>query len=342
MRVRARLEERWRAIRRSRANLALVIAGGALIVMSPVWHFAVAPAIRVVANDFDSLYTYEGTLTTFVNPPGQPGVGGTPERAPVLIEQRLSGRPDLSTTSISAVQENVRTLAADTGDEISAQERILTLDRKTGELVKAAGADRVRSGYYVVFPFDTPKKDLPYWVEQTGKAVKAHFEGGRDVEGLSVNEFAVEYHNVPVGAPAGFPGTMTGAQLKGLLDMPGLAVSDVDPLELTYLGAGRRTVLVEPEAGTPVELNGVEESVSVAAGKAGAGFAVTRLVSSLRYSQSKQSVKQAAVFARDEVAKLRLQFAYIPLGLAALGIAVLLVGTFAGIKSIKGQPEKGA
>ena len=320
----------------SRANLALVVGGAALIVMSPVWSFVVAPAIRVVANDFDSLYTFEGTLTTFVTPDAVT----TPITVPVLIEQRLSGRPDLSTPGVSAVQENVRVLALDTGKDLYTREYILTLDRRTGELVESAGADRVRSGYYVVFPFDTPKKDLPYWVEQTGRAEKADYTGGARVRGVSTRKFEVEYHNAPVSAPAGFPGALPGEQLKAMLGMPGLAVADGWMLELTYLGAGRRTVFVEPRAGTPVKLEGVEESISVAAGKTKGGFAVTRLVSSLRYTQSGQSVKQAVAFARDEVAKMTLQFTYIPLGLLVLGVFVLLVGAFAGTRHIGETRER--
>lgn len=333
--IKARLKERWRAIRLSRANLALVIAGAALIIMSPVWRFGVAPAIKVVANDFDSLYSFDGTATAFLTPMS----GLVDVTVPVLVEQRLSGRPDLSTPKISAVQENVRTLAINTGEELPAHERIFTVDRRTGELVKASGADRVRSGFYIVFPFETPEEDLPYWVEQAGRAETARFAGNDRVEGLSVRVFEVEYHNVPVDAPEGFPWEMTGAQLKTMLGMPGLNVAEGDSLPLTYLASGRRTVLVEPKAGTPVQLENVEESVSLAAGKPGGGYSFTRVISSLRYSQSGESVKQAVAFAKDEVAKIRLQFTWIPLGLAALGIAVLLTGAFAGIRFISESCE---
>jgi len=74
--IRKRRAERWRAIRKSKANLAPVITGCMLLVLAFAWRFAIAPSIKVVAGDFDQLYFYEGVLTTYINPPGRPAPAG--------------------------------------------------------------------------------------------------------------------------------------------------------------------------------------------------------------------------------------------------------------------------
>jgi hypothetical protein len=101
---------------------------------------------------------------------------------------------------------------------------------------------------------------------------------------------------------------------------------------MSYIAAGHADVFVEPRSGTPVDRRGVDEAVSVAVTVAGKGTpSVTRLLYSLSYSASNASVQDAVSLARDEIAKLRLQFVYIPLGFLLFGIAVFAVGAFAGI-----------
>ena len=56
----------------------------------------------------------------------------------------------------------------------------------------------------------------------------------------------------------------------------------------------------------------------------------TSLVYRLQYKMNVNAVKMAATFARDEVSKLRLQTAWIPVGLIFFGIAIILVGLLAG------------
>ncbi|MBM3708748.1 MAG: hypothetical protein FJW69_10520, partial [Actinobacteria bacterium] len=77
--MKKRLTDRWSIIKRSRANIALLAAGCLLVLLSPIWRFAIAPAVKVVANDYDELYFYEGNMTTFVNAPSLPALpGGRP------------------------------------------------------------------------------------------------------------------------------------------------------------------------------------------------------------------------------------------------------------------------
>ena len=330
----------WHTVRKSRANLALLVVGTLLILMSPVWHLVVAPALRVVANDFDSIYFFDGSLTTYLSVPGQaPAV--VPIVVPVVLEQTQRGRPDLSNSEVSAVQVNNRLLSSDGRTVINKTQRVFTIDRRSGEVVSAPGQDRKRTGYYLVFPFDVPPRPLPYWVEQIGAAIPARFAGREKVEALPCYQFEAEYHNRHVPTPEGYPEAMSGAQLKSFLGMPGLPIGDAVPVDLRFVAPGREIVLVEPEAGTPVDYPSSEQSVSVAAGGGSAGFAVTRLLFKFDYSMRRSSVSEAVLVARDEMAKLRLQFLYIPLGFLALGAVSVLAGGVAGIRFLRNADGAG-
>jgi hypothetical protein len=93
---------------------------------------------------------------------------------------------------------------------------------------------------------------------------------------------------------------------------------------------------VEPHMGTIVETRG-DESVSLSARAAGDRLIVTRVLNRLEFAQNKVSITSAARFAREEVSKLNLQFVYLPLGLLGLGLAILAIGFFAGVKAEDGN-----
>lgn len=332
--MKKKLLDRWEAIKKSRANVALLIAGCVLVALALAWPFAIAPSIKVVATDFDQLYFYEGTLTTYINPPGQPiPAGGMPARKAVLIERRVFSRFELSTPGTSVVEEDTRLLTRETGEAITKSKRVFAIDRKTGRMVKYKGSDSDRGGYYIVFPFNTPHAGVPVWSELTGKTNNAQFSKESKLEGLPVYEFTLEYHNEPVAkAPEGFPAELTGRQLMDMLQMPALSVGDEAVVKPSYLGGAVADFSVEPKMGTITQVPSAQQTVSVQAGGEGSGFIVTRLIYKLEFSQTKNSVTETVAFAKDEVAKLNLQFLYIPLLLLALGIACLLVGSFAGVR----------
>jgi hypothetical protein len=333
-----RLAKRWRAIKKSRANLALVIAGCILIALALAWRFAIAPSIKVVASDFDQFYFYEGNLTTYLNPPGQPVLAaGTPSRKSVILERRVFSRFELTTPGTSVVEEDTRLLSREGGQEISKTKRVYAIDRKTGQLVKDRGSDRDRSGYYIVFPFDTPREGVSVWSESNGKTQPANISKKAKLEGLPVYEFVLEYHNEPVAkAPEGFPAELTGRHLKNILQMPDLSISDEATVKPSYLGGAVADFSVEPKMGTVTRMN-TQQTLSLQAGGAGSGFMVTRLLNKLELTESKSSVTDAVNFASEEVSKLKLQFVYIPLLLLVVGIASLLVGSFAGVKREVGE-----
>lgn len=321
--------KRWSAVKRHRANLVLVIAGCALVLLSFAWRLAVAPALKVEPTDLEQLLYYNGSLTEYVDPPGQPPVGTQPAVTGLRIDRTVLSKPLLSTGSVSIVEVETR-LVGQTRD-ISDVTHTYALDRRTGEMVASKKADRSRSGYYIVFPFNTPKGKVPFWSELSGRTHPAEFKKESAADGLEVYVFEVSFGSQPLAeAPGGFPASISGAELKQVLSMPDLSVADGETAILSYTASSTVELKVEPKMGNIVETRG-EESVSLTASDTGGRLIVTRLVSKLDYAQDKASVAAAAQFAREEVSKLNLQFVYLPLGLFALGLAMLGIGFFAGV-----------
>lgn len=339
--VKKRFLSRWRAIRKIRANLVLTVVGFLLLLLSLAWWLAIAPALKVVATDFDQLYTYDGTLTTYINPPGEPAPSsGQPSPIAIYVERRVFSRPEWSTPAVSVIEEDRRVLRRSDFQELYKYKRVFALERKNGKMIPFGKADRKRRGYNVVFPFDTPKGEVPVWSEQTGKTHGARFVREKKVEGLSVYEFAVEYHNEKIDAPRGWPARLKVGQLKEMLSMPDIPLADESEAALSFTGGCVEDLSVEPKAGTVVETRG-GESVSLSVDEPRAGFMVSRLITKLELAQSKQSVKETVSLAKDEIAKIRLQFLYLPLGFLLLGTACLLVGGFAGVKRVKDGTDEG-
>lgn len=323
---------RLRAVRSHRSNLALVAAGCVLLLLAFAWRFAIAPALKVEPTDIDQVLYYDGVLGNYINPPGQPAIGAQPVKIPVRVERTLLSKPLLSTPGTSIIETLTDLLVPDTRQELSSTRRVYALDRRTGEMVKDGKADAERSGYFLVFPFDTPKGSVPYWSELAGRTYPAEYRKAALVGRLPVYRFSVSFGNQPVAeAPAGYPAAMTGGQLKQLLAMPDLTVRDGDTVALAYTGSSTVELKVEPRAGNIVETRG-DESVSLTAKGPGGQLIATRLLHRLEYTQNKVSVKAAERFASDEVAKLNLQFTYLPLGLLVLGLGILIIGIFAGVK----------
>ncbi|MFH1150951.1 MAG: porin PorA family protein [Actinomycetota bacterium] len=322
---------RWKAIRALRSNLVLLVAGCALILLAGLWRVAIAPSIKIVAGDFDTVYYYEGTDTEAVAGPGQaPLTQDVVE--PIIVERRTASRPDLTTSTVSVVEVTTRVLDQGSRAEISTRKALFALDRKTGQLT---GMDDVpaRSGYFIVFPFDSPRTQVPYWNELTESTHPAEFHKEEKQKGKTFYLYRYSYGGSTLKAPAkGYPARVTGAELKSMLGQPGLLVGDSTELVPSYSASGRGELLVEPVMGTIASVSKVDESVSMTVEDPSSDFLLTRMLYRVAYDDTRNSTSNGVQFALEELSKYTLQFAYIPLGLLGLGIACVLVACFAGVK----------
>jgi hypothetical protein len=323
---------RWKQIKSQKANLILFIAALILILLAPLWRLAVAPALKVVPTDIDLLRFYSGSLFTYVRPPGQPPVGAQPEKLGVTIQAREFSPPRQSTPTVAVIEVDSAVINSADRAHLADEKNAFAVNRKTAVQVKDSGSNRNRSAYYLVFPFNTPKKDLPIWDETTSKTQKGVYSGQEKVQGVNTYVFKIEYGGQVVPPPPGFPERMTGAQLKSVLSRPALPVADSAVIKVDYKANQSLKYLIEPEAGNLVATRNVQESVYMSVNDPSTGVTLTQVITKLDFAETPTSTTSAATFASDEIKKLRLQFVYIPVLYLILGIGILLVSLFAGTK----------
>ena len=320
--------------------MALVAIGCVLVLLAISWRLAIAPALKVVPTNIDLLLFYDGTFTNFVNPPGQPVVGAKPAQVPVRIERRVFSRPIDSTPAVAIMETDTQVVSQQGNKTLSSRKQVYALDRNTGKMVHSRKADRERSGYYLLFPYNTPRGPVPLWSELTGRTYPAKYQGSEKVDKVDIYDFAMSFGGQPLAAPPeGYPAELTGALLKQMLSMPGLAVADTQAVRPSFTGSSSVDLKTEPKSGTIVDTSRSRESVSITVKGPSGALLVTRVLSTLEYEQTPTSVEGTAGYALDQITKLRLQFLYLPLGLLLLGIALVLIGFFAGVKPAAGHGE---
>jgi hypothetical protein len=327
-RIRKYLLSRWRRIRSSRANLALLAAGVLLVLLAVLWRLAVAPALKVVRTDFDDLRAFRGVLDKPVT-----GDGIAPERQGVTrfgLSAWTHNPTNLSTPGLSVVGVQFYLQEAGTRQTLYEGEKLYAVDRRTGELTgdETAGGG---AGYFVVFPFDTPAGPVPFWSEGTGRTFPATFVEESERGGVPVYDFRVEYSDEPmVSPPPGFPGEITGLELKEMLAEPGLVVADSRAMQPVYTESVLVDLAVEPTMGTIVTAPRYLAGWSISF-EDDRGEEHTRPLATVELEETEDSISEGVDTAKTEVAKYRLQFAYIPLGLLLLGLACVVVGGFVGL-----------
>ena len=322
------MSSRWQRIKASKANLVLFGVGILLIVLSGLWRFTIAPAVKVVATDIDLVRFDTGHYSLFAMPPGQPPVGPTPVAYNVTIQTKEFNLVGRSTTGTAVIELQSAMIDTATKKHLAADNSLFAVDRRTARQVPDQGSDKNRSGYYLVFPFDTPKADIPIWDPVTGKAQKGTFERQEKLFGINVYLFKVAYAGQPAVQPAGYPKQVTGAELKSMLSNPALGVADTDTIKIDYKANQSIEFIVEPIGGTLVSMTNAAGSVFMTATDSTRSFSTTQVVSKLDFIESVTSQEAGATFASDEIQKIKLQELYIPVGLLALGIACLLIGIF--------------
>lgn len=311
----------------------LLGAGCVLVLLALSWRVAIAPALEVVPTNTENVLYFDGTLTSYLNPPGQPPVGNQPVRVPVSIERRIRSLPVQSTPNTAIFEVETVVLVKESRQQISASKRLYAVDRHTSKMVNRKNAEHVTAGYFLVFPYNTPRSTLPYWSPLTGRTTPASYQKSQVVDKLNVYVFRTEFGGQPARrAPEGFPGSISGAELKTMLSMPDLSVADTAAYEPSYIASGALELSVEPRSGTIVQERAGQESVSLTVAATGGEMVVTRLVYKLDYAQNSVSVQRSVDLGRDELAAIRLQFVYLPLGLLAVGVVIFLIGAFAGVK----------
>ncbi len=324
-------------------NAVLVIVGLTLIALSAAWRFAVAPALKVVASDFDNFYSYDGKVSIF-------SANQVVSELPVIVEQRQYNRFELTTPEISTVEEHIRLLNGMSKSKIAERKNLFRVNRRTCELTQSRELELISSKktYYIVFPFCTPKTSLYYDNGMSYLPAKARYTGKRKLKGMELWDYMIEStecyairkeHQDFVKQllkllPEGHP--IKNAKLSWAED------KNQDENAFRILFGYKARILVEPSMGTIAGVQDVEETffaIQACLKSTEYGVVPPAPLVKLNFSMRESSLKEALDLARDEREKMNLNFKYIPTGFLIIGIMALCTGIAIGVKE-KSENER--
>jgi hypothetical protein len=331
-------------VRLTRSALILAVLGVLLIAGAAVVRFVVLPSVSTLPEDFSSSQDYEGTYSG-LNPAALAGGG-----ADLMVE----GVPVTATRSYeTASVEGDTAVVTQTiersvgGQSAPATETRYAVDRATFESTGApTGAEDVVESEGLIFTLPLhPETDGDYalWDQATEAAYPLTFEGESELEGRTV----YEYRSVAEGALAspeaqGLPTSIAKGQLVGLApalegvlppellaQLPALLAQLPDVIPVTYTSTTTSTILADAELGAPISTGSVQEITAQLA----VGTTVSVPFSTVELTATGDSVAERADYADETLGQLNLVGTLLPIGLAAVGVLLLLAAIVLAVRS---------
>jgi len=286
------------------AGLVLCGLGAALIVLAPLLHWWVGPALAKSPKGGETVSDASGqnvTYLDFANPAAGPQVGTVRSR------EVYHGIADDSTDKAAVYTLDAEIYYTDEPDlsrDISARQERFAVDRKTALAVPDPKSQEQidkdvnnpsakHSGLILKFPINTEKKSYPFWDAQIRSSqYPMDYRGEDSVNGLKVYRFE---QNIP--------DTDLSAQI------PNLHYSS------------QRMVWVDPPTGVIVK---GQQTVAVFLGQPADPSKITVLNGTLTFTD--ENIKAMQKKARDGKAKIDLIQVWVPLFSLLLGSISLVAG----------------
>ena len=275
-----------------------------LLVLAGMLRFYVAD--RVVVTPIDQ---YAQTVA--------PGPGSYLD--PAVLQERSSDlvatrtvKADVAASSKDVAVWDVSVVLS-TGDRTFVRATLdrVASDRRTGEAVNCCGeavdsTPTRHTGVSYKFPFDTQKKDYPFWDPNSKQAPVAKFVSEEKVQGLTTYKFLQV-----------IPPTQIQTQ-----EVPGSLVGETAPsVQAPVFYSTTRTVWVEPKTGVIVKGN--EQNKTTLRDSAGQDKA-TVIQYDLTFDNATQQAQ--AKLAKDNITKINLVSLWLPLLGLVLGVIFILAG----------------
>jgi len=317
-------------VKRSRAGLVLVIIGVIIVVLAPVWKWAVAPQVVKLPDTLDVTSVYEGTLSLYIDPSTlAPLPPDTPVKIPLTIT-RVDASDKAKSNGSTAVIKETAVAKGPGGKDFVNYTKYFALDRKTAKNVTSSQANLTnRRGYSITLGFFVNKNGVfPFWDDDTETAtnlilVKTDKMSGFKYKDVPVVVFKATGSDKTKTPPLGLPATVPGSQIKTLINNPTASFNDTQQYPIDYIKSITATVIVDQKAGSVIDLPKYNESYSVDASALGMG---NIKLASLDYAQTPENVKQVL----DDTAKnyklLDAVEIYIPIALLIIGLIILIIG----------------
>jgi hypothetical protein len=297
--------------------------GVALLAVAALWRPVAAPQLVKFPSSVDETNRYRGTFTLHVDPATMQPLA-QPMTVPLEIDRRVRTLPG-GGAHTAVVEEAVTYRIAGTAQE---ERHHYVIDRRTMRHVDDARswsfspANRTHNAgaYRVTLPLGTDA-DGRYriWENEVGRSfwmVRDPARSHVDAHGLSLVGLQEIWKDVPV-AP----------YYRDELRKQGFAL-ERGGQSLEFFRSNDGHALVEPRTGAIVDLVYSDEAISAAPSDGSAPFPVY----SLHYEQTPASVADAAALAKDQMRQLDLVERWIPLGVAVLGLTLVLMARPWGLR----------
>ncbi len=266
-------------------SILFVALGAALVLLYPVWRFAVGPRLRKVPCDINVTNRLEGELLFFIDPRTHERFSrGGEKRLGVSMEIGDKGNGKLSTSKVAIIGQEAA-LEGVEGIVRRRTESTYALDRETSRNTEApASAGDLRGyeercGYSILFPMRAGRTTYRMWDDETGSAAPAVFvtvkapikqpEKGVDSETSATKArlkvetyvYRLESEMRPLlKSPFyGLGDSITGLEAKRLLADPRLDVGDEASVPVKYSKKTCALLAVEPRTGFIVDRHEVRE-----------------------------------------------------------------------------------
>ncbi len=251
-------------MKKTHGIMAMVI-GAILVIMIPVWTFAVEPQVKKVPTDSSIMSTYEGFVTFHVDPETRmPLPEGESMAQRCSVWRNSLGMPEFSTGSVAVIRDMMNFTLRD-GTLFNWWSRYYAIDRRTSENIQGP-ADirnlegyRDRTGFYLMLPLGTRKKSYPMYSDDTESIRDIEFVEETSMDGINASNVRVYVFahegtiSTLVEPPLGLPEKLSGAEIKTLLKNPGLPVSDTMMIPIEYATRTESVLIVEPRTGMIVD-----------------------------------------------------------------------------------------
>ncbi len=323
-------------MKRSKAALVIMIIGLVVLIMAPVFKWAIAPALVKLPDNIDTTSRYDGTLTLHVDPDSLTMLSEESAAVvPLAITRRDMSQPAKSTGSVALIKETTSARGPE-GKEFINSTHYFALDRKTSENVAGHGSDTDRTGWYPLLPIGAEKITYQLWDQDTGRTGPAHFVKTVKLDGFKFHDvecymYKAEGSPEPtVEPPLGLPGKISGAQIKAVaggipgFDPAGIAgLDDATTYPITYLKQTTAEIIGEPRTGSIVSVPSNHEAYFIDA--SAMGLPNIKLAD-VRYTQNPENVAQVIDDSAKNWALLDLAQLWVPLILLIAGAVIAAIG----------------
>jgi hypothetical protein len=334
-------------VRLTRSSIILAVVGVLLLAAAAVVRFVVVPSASELPSDFTTTQDFEGTYSG-LNPGALAGAGGQLLLRDAPVTATRSYAVDSTEGDTAIVTRTVERAIGGQADPTT--ETRYAVDRTDFDSAPApSGAEDVVPSEGLIFTLPlNPETDADYqlWDQTTQAAYPLTYEGDSTIEGRTVREYrSVADGDVADPAALGLPTSVPRAQVgvlepvlaellppELLAQLPDILAQLPDELPLSYTSSTTSTIFADATIGAPLRA----ESTQTITAQLNLGTTVEVPFSTVELATTEESTAALAEDTAGKASTLNLMGVVLPIALAGLGLAALVVALLLARRSAAG------